>query len=342
MRYTLQEVADLVDGKVVGNAAAVVGDVAEIQLAKKGSLTFLGNSKYKKYLETTQATAILVPHDFQESGHNLIQVENPNLAFAKMIARFRPLPPHPEPGIHESALVDRKAILGKDIYVGPYAVVEPQAVIENGAVIHAQAYIGQGSRIGARAILHPRVMVYHHCTVGKACIVHSGVVIGSDGYGFVRTGQGIDKIPQAGKVIIGDEVEIGANCTIDRGTLGSTEIGQGTKLDNLVQVGHNVKIGKYCFVVAQVGIAGSTTIGAGVTLAGQVGVAGHLNIGDKAIVAAGSGVTRDVPPGEVVFWYPAREQKQARREIAGIRLLPELRKRLAKLEALHKKKDKSK
>lgn len=332
MQLTLAKIAEMVDGRVEGDDSAVVHDVAEIQKAKKGEITFLSNLKYEHFVDDTEAEAIIVNEQFKGEYKNLIRVKNVNLAFSKMLEYFRPSQTRPEPMIHKKALVSEEAILGVDIYIGPGVIIEDKAVIENGAVVKANSYIGTSSRVGANSIIYPGVTLYHDCTIGENVIVHSGVVIGSDGYGFTRVEDGIEKIPQKGGVIIEDNVEIGANCTIDRGTVSNTRIGAGSKLDNLIQIGHNVEIGKNCFIVAQTGIAGSTKIEDHVTIAGQVGVAGHIKIGKGAQIAAKSGITKDVPPGKVMFWYPAREQRQARKDIVNIRRISKLKEKIKKLE----------
>ena len=336
MEFSLGQILKIVDGTLEGDEASIITDLAEIQHAKKGQLTFLGNPKYNKYLSTTEATAVLVSKDFKGSYENLIRVENPNLAFSLMIPRFRPELPLPNPEIHKTAFIANSAQLGENIYIGPNVIIEDKAVIENNVFIFANSYIGTETRIGSETVIHPNVTIYHNCQIGSKVLIHSGVVVGSDGFGFVRTEKSIKKIPQAGRVVIGDDVEIGANCSIDRGTLGDTVISKGTKLDNLIQVAHNVKIGEYCFIAAQSGIAGSSTIEDRVTIAGQVGVAGHLKIGEGAIVAAQSGVSKDVPPGTIVFGYPAQEQKKARREIANIRSIPDIKAKLKEIEKIIK------
>lgn len=332
MKLTLEKIAEIIDGELEGDESAVVYDVSEIQHAGPGEITFLGNLKYEHYLDDTEAEAIIVSKNFHGDYKNLIRVENVNLAFSKMLDHFRPSLPEPEPQIHESAIVSEDAILGVDIYIGPNVVIGDNAIIENGAFIKANSFVGRGSRIGANSVIHSRVTIYHHCTIGENVIIHSGTVIGSDGYGYTRTDQGIEKIPQKGGVTIEDQVEIGANCTIDRGTISDTRIGKGTKLDNLIQLGHNVEIGQYCFIVAQTGIAGSTKVEDGVTIAGQVGIAGHLTVGKGAKIAAKSGITKDIPPNTTMFWYPAREQRQARKDIINIRRIPKLKKRIKQLE----------
>lgn len=332
MQLKLSKIAEITGGKLKGDGSAVIHDVSEIQNADEGDITFLGNPKYEHYVQETNAEAIIVDPDFSGDYKNLIRVENVSLAFSKMLDHYRPSPPQPEPQIHSQATVSENAILGVNIYIGPNVVVEDEAVVENGAVVKANSYIGYKARVGANSLIHPRVTLYNNCAVGENVIIHSGTVIGSDGYGFTRTQEGIEKIPQKGGVVIEDNVEIGANCTIDRGTISNTRVGKGTKLDNLIQLGHNVEVGEYCFIVAQTGIAGSTKVDDGVTIAGQVGIAGHIKIGKNAQIAAKSGITKDVPPNTTMFWYPAREHSKARKDIVNIRRISKLKERIKKLE----------
>ncbi len=339
MTITLKELNDLVGGELQGDPKANIKDVAEIQNALPGEITFLGNAKYKKYIETTGAEAIIVQKAFESDFKNLIKVDNVNLAFSLCLAKLRPEIQKKSPSIHKTAVVAKSAILGTDIYIGPNVVVEDNAVIENGAYIYGNCFIGNGGRVGAESVIHPNVTIYHQCAVGVRNIIHSGTVIGSDGYGFVRKNATIEKIPQTGKVIINEDVEVGSNCSIDRGTIGDTIIGKGTKLDNQIQVGHNVKIGKYCFVAGQTGIAGSTKIGDYVTIAGQVGIGGHIEIGSKAIIGAQSGVSKSVPEGEFWFGYPAAQYKVATKRIGYIRLIPDLKKRIKEIEKIINEKE---
>jgi len=333
MSMTLGQIARLTGGVVKGDEAVVIHDVAEIQNAQPGTITFLGNPKYAKYLTTTQASAVIVAENFSGEFANLVLVPNPNLAFSIILAQFRPELPLPEPGIHPSAVVASDASIGQNVYLGPHVVVESAVRIADNVTIQANCYIGRETSIGAGTVIFANVSIYHRCVIGCNVRIHSGVVIGSDGVGFVRVSDGIEKIPQAGRVVIHDEVEIGANSTIDRGTVGDTIIGRGTKLDNLVQVAHNVHIGEYCFFAAQTGIAGSTVIESGASVGGQVGIAGHLHIGPGIMVTAQSGVSKDFPGGMVLMGSPAQEHKKAAQEFAHIRSLPEIKERLKKLEA---------
>lgn len=332
MTYTLAQIAQLVRGTVEGNPDSVVTDLAEIQHAEAGQLTFLSNPKYAKYVPETRATAILVERDFNGHFPNLIRVADPYLAFSRLIPKFRPPLPLPEPGIASSAEIADSVQLGEGCHIGPNVIIKSNCNIGNHVTLLGNNYIGRFTEIGDNTLIFPNVSIYHRCKIGKNVRIHAGTVIGSDGFGFVRTTEGISKIPQEGGVEIGDDVEIGSNSSIDRGTLANTVIGKGTKLDNLIQIAHNVKIGEYCFIAAMSGIAGSTRIGNYVTIAAQVGIAGHLHVGDGAIIAAQSGISKDVPPNTIMFGYPAQEQSKARREIAHIRSLPDLKTRIKQME----------
>ncbi len=321
---TLAMVAQVVGGIVIGDGSTEITGVAGIREAREGDLTFLGNPRYEPYLEQTRASAIIVADDHRDVGKPLIQNANPYLAFLKAVRFFQGEEPRPEPGVHPSAVVAPEARIDATAYVGPHVVVESGARIGPLAWIGPGCYIGPGASIGLDTRLHPNVTILDDCVLGARVIVHSGTVIGSDGFGFVRDGDVYAKLPQVGNVVIEDDVELGACVTIDRATMGTTRIGQGSKIDNLVQIAHNVQIGENCIIVAQVGISGSTSVGDNAVLAGQVGVAGHIEIGAGAQVGAKSGVSKSVKPGERVFGYPALPVGQAKRIEASLRHLPEL------------------
>ena len=341
MNYSLKELCELVGGELVGDPKVTVHEVAEIQNALPGDITFLGNDKYKKYVESTKAEAIIVQKDSEIVYPNLIKVDNPNLAFSICLSKLRPEIHKKSSGIHKSAIIEKKVILGDEIYIGPNVVIEENAIIENGAYIYANCFIGNSARIGANSVILPNVTIYHKCIIGENNLIHSGTVIGSDGFGFVRKDKNIEKIPQTGKVVIGNNVEIGANCSIDRGTIGNTEIGQGTKLDNLVHIAHNVRIGKLCFLAGQIGVAGSAILGDFVTIGGQVGITGHITIGNGVIIGAKSGITKSINDGEFWFGFPAAPYKVKTKEIANIRLIPDMKKRLREIEKIINTKEES-
>ena len=323
-RVTLDTVAKAIDGVVVGDGSIEITGVAGIREARHGELTFLANPRYESYLERTCASAIIVADNHRDLGKPLIVNANPYLAFLKAVRFFQGDEERPAPGIHPTAVVS------EDAHVDATAVIGPNAVVESGARIGPRAWIGAGCFIGARASVgsetrfHPNVTLREDCVIGERVIIHAGTVIGSDGFGFVRDGDIYRKLPQVGNVVIEDDVELGSCVTIDRATTGTTRVGQGSKIDNLVQIAHNVQIGKNCIIVAQVGISGSTTLGDHVVLAGQVGIVGHIEIGAGAQVGAKSGVSKSIKPGEKLFGYPALPVGQAKRIEATLRHLPEL------------------
>lgn len=324
MRFTLDEVAKAIDGTVVGDGSVEITGVAGIREAQAGEITFLANPRYEAYLERTNASAIIVAENHRNIGKPLIQNANPYLAFLKAVRFFQGDDERPKPGIHPSVIVGEGSKIDPTASVGPLVVVESGASIGPRAVVLAGCYVGARARIGADSLLYPNVTLRESCEVGERVIVHSGTVIGSDGFGFVRDGEFYRKLPQVGNVVVDDDVEIGACVTIDRATTGTTRIGSGSKIDNLVQIAHNVQIGKNCIIVAQVGISGSTVLGDHVVVAGQVGIVGHIEIGSGAIICARSGVSKSVKPGEKLFGSPALPVGQGKRVEASLRHLPEL------------------
>ena len=335
---TVGELVPMLSGELLaGSPETLLRGVASLTDAGEGDLSFFGNPKYLAALRRSRASAVLVPTGFTPpptmENTAWIAVENPSLAFARLIERFAPPPAVDTPGIAPTALLGRDVRLGADVSVGPYAVIEDGVEIGDGVRVGAGVFIGAGSVVGAGSRLYPHVTVREHSRLGRRVILHSGTVVGGDGFGFeFQNGRHV-KIPQTGFVQIDDDVEIGANSTVDRARFGRTHIGEGTKIDNLVQIAHNVVIGPHCILVAQAGISGSTRLGQYVTLAGQAGIVGHIEIGDGAIVAAKAGVSKDVPPKTVVFGYPAEPLDQAKESIAYIRRLPKLVERVKKLEA---------
>ena len=324
MKVTLEAVAKAIDGTVVGDGSVEITGVAGIREAREGDLTFLANPRYESYLDQTQASAIIVSENHRSIGKPLIQNPNPYLAFLKAIRLFAGEAERPCAGVHPTAVVSEEAYVAQDASIGPYVVIERGASIGARAIVHAGCYVGACARLGDEILLYPNVTVREECVLGDRVIVHSGTVVGSDGFGFVRDGDVYRKLPQVGNVVVEDDVEIGANVTIDRATTGTTRIGAGSKIDNLVQIAHNVQVGENCIIVAQVGISGSTVLGDHVVLAGQVGIVGHIEIGDGASVGAQSGVSKSVKAGERMFGYPAMPLRQAKRIEASIRNLPEL------------------
>ena len=313
---SLSEIVQFVSGRYDGPDAQISG-VAPLADAGAQHISFLSNPKYASQLETTNAAAVLVAHDLPGASEKYIRVANPYYAMATTVARFFAQRPRPA-GISPKADVAASAKLGNNVAVGAFSVIGEDAVIGDGVVIYPNVTIEANAVIGDGTIIYPQVSIYYACRIGKRCIVHSGVVIGADGYGFATDDQGVHhKIPQVGIVRIEDDVEIGAGTTIDRAALGETVIGEGTKIDNLVQIGHNVRIGKRCLLVSQVGIAGSTTLGDFVQVGGQSGFAGHLKIGHRVRVYSKSAVFEDVPDGVWVRGIPAVSQREYVRQLRG-------------------------
>jgi UDP-3-O-[3-hydroxymyristoyl] glucosamine N-acyltransferase len=307
--------------------------VASIEDAGPEDVTFLANPKYASALQSSKAGAAFVAPDFGQSVLPvLIRVENPSVAFAKAVEQFAPKPVAFPPGIHPTAVVAEGVELGEGVSIQPYAVLERGAKVGANTVIGAHSYIAHGASVGSGCLIHPRVTIAERCVVGNRVILHSGCVVGSDGFGFETIAGKHVKIPQVGIVQIDDDVEIGANTTLDRARFGRTWIGQGTKIDNLVQIAHNVVIGKNCLIVSHVGISGSTRIGDGVTLAGQVGVVGHIQIGDGVVIGAQSGVNKSIAKPGLYMGTPAIPASEYREQVAYIHRLGRLADRVQKLE----------
>jgi UDP-3-O-[3-hydroxymyristoyl] glucosamine N-acyltransferase len=340
---TLAQLAADLGGEVVGDASTVIRGVAGIREAQAGDITFLANARYASYLHETRASAVLCNREPRTAPLPLLQVDNPYLAFQKVVRIFRPETFRQDPGIHPSAVVSSQATLGEGVSIGPHCVIERGAQVGHRSVLMAGCYLGPHVAVGDDTLLYPHVTVREECVIGARCILHAGVVIGADGFGFAFDSGSYHKVPQVGNVVIGDDVEIGANTTIDRATTDSTRIGSGTKIDNLVQIGHNVLIGRHCIVVAQVGISGSTELEDYVVIGGQAGLAGHIRIGRGAQIGAQSGVARSVPAGETVTGYPAVPQGLFRRISAYMQKLPQLFQRTKaieeKLEKLEREKE---
>lgn len=329
----LSEVAEKTGGRLEGDGNVDICGVAGISEAGEGEISFIANPRYAAEAAVTKASAIIVSEDWNRTCPvALIRAKNPDEAFAKAAALFYTPPPRPAAGIHPSALVAANAEIGENVSIGGLCVIESGAKIGTGTVISPQCYIGRKSVLGEDCWLYPQVSLREEVRIGKRAVVHNGTVIGSDGFGYSVDGQGArTKIPQIGIVEIGDDVEIGANVTIDRARFGKTKIGHGVKIDNLVQIAHNVVIGDHVVIVAQVGIAGSSSIGDRVILAGQSGVAGHLHVGAGAVIGAKAAVIKDVEPGAYVLGAPAMPAAKFKRNQAGMMLLPKLKERVAEL-----------
>ena len=330
--FTAAQVAERLGGQVVGHPEVELQGFAAADSAKPGDLTFAENETYFHRADHSAASAILVTGEHtSSSGKTLIRVANARTAFAQVLPLFFPEPVFP-PGRHPSAVVADSAIVDPSAHIGPGCVVGERVRIGPGAVLQAQDFVGDDSVVGENVRLFPQVTLYPRSLLGRRVRVHSGTVIGADGFGYVFDQGQHRKVPQVGQVILHDDVEIGANVTIDRAALGATVIGKGTKIDNLVQIAHNVTIGEHCIVVAQVGIAGSTKIGNYTTIAGQVGIAGHLRIGDQVTIAAQSGVMNHIPEGQKWMGTPAQPDRVMKRQWLASERLPELLRRVGELE----------
>jgi len=328
---TAAEIAKQIGGEVIGNGSIQLKGFASAESAKAGDLTFAENEEYFTLAQKSAASAILVDAKYSSASKVLIRVPKARVAFAKVLPLFFPERSY-APGIHASAIIAKTAKIDPSAHIGPHCVIGEGVRIGAHSVLQAGNDIGDNCVIGEGVRLFPRVVLYPRTQIGDRVSIHAGSVVGADGFGYVAD-QGIHrKVPQVGNVVIQDDVEIGANVTIDRGALGSTIIGKGSKIDNLVQIGHNVVIGENCIVVSQVGIAGSTKLGNSVTLAGQVGLAGHLKIGNHVTVSAQSGVMNDIPDGEKWLGTPAQRDRQMKRTYIALQRLPELLQRVSELE----------
>ncbi len=345
MRMSVKELAERLKGVIEGPSDGEVVALSSLEEARPGDVTFFKDSKYEKYLVSTQAGVVLVPHDWKGTcgASAVIRVDDPNAAFAKVSEWFAPPPVIRAPGVHPTAVIAASVRLGKDVHVGPWTVIEEGAVIGDRCVIEAQVFVGQHVEIGAESHIYPQVTVREGCKIGRRVILHSGVRIGGDGYGYnpVIRPDGtivIEKIPQVGIVELGDDVEIGCNTTIDRARFGRTRIGNCTKIDNLVQIGHNVQVGDMSGIIAQAGVAGSTRIGSGCLIWAQAGLSGHLVIGDRAQVGPKSGLSKSVPAGEYYLGLPACPKREFGAQLLLPRQVEKLKKQVADLQAELRKK----
>jgi UDP-3-O-[3-hydroxymyristoyl] glucosamine N-acyltransferase len=331
MPYTVAEVAKLLGGEVVGDASLVLKGFAPADRAQAGDLTFAENENYFARADQSAASAIIVDGPGASSRKTLIRVPNARIAFAKVLPLFFPEPAFPA-GIHPTAIVPASAQVDPTAHIGPYCILGEKVRIGPRSVLQGLDYVGANSELGSDVNLFPNVTLYACTEVGHRVRIHAGTVVGSDGFGYVLDNGIHRKVPQIGNVILCDDVELGANVTVDRGALGPTIVGKGTKIDNLVQIAHNVTTGEHCIIVSQAGIAGSTKLGNYVILGGQVGLAGHLRIGSRVSVAAQSGVMNNIPDGEKWIWTPAQPDRQAKRQMIALQQLPELFRRVKELE----------
>ena len=336
MEFSAQQIAMLLGGKIAGDANRKVSDVGPIESAHEGQLSFLCDAKYLPLLSKTGASVVLMTDSIAfegETNATLIRVENARAAMGQLLALVAKAMNPAKQGIEQPCFVSEGVTIPEDAYIGAYAYIGKNVQLGKGVQIYPHTYIGDNVKIGDNTILYSGVKVYYNCVIGKDCILHAGVVIGSDGFGFEPDAKGVNqKLPQIGNVIIEDDVEIGANTTVDRAMMGSTIIRRNAKLDNLVQVAHNVEIGESTFMCAQVGVAGSTKVGGHCILAGQVGVAGHINIADNCIFGAQSGVANNVKKSGMYQGSPAIDAMNWRRSSVGFKQLPDLMKKIQELE----------
>ncbi|MGJ8652615.1 MAG: UDP-3-O-(3-hydroxymyristoyl)glucosamine N-acyltransferase [Opitutaceae bacterium] len=335
--YTTDRILQIVgnDAECVGAFAADVVGISSLTEAESGDLSFLGNPKYRAEVEASKASVLLLPKDYDQApkeGQLHIKLDNPSFALALICRDIEgTLLPKPAPGIHPSAVVDSEAIVSPEASIGPLCVIGKGAVV-GAAVLESHVSVGRNAKIADEAHIFPRVVIADYCEIGRRCRIAAGAVIGSDGYGYEFYEGAHQRVPQIGKVVLEDDVDVGANATLDRARFGATIIGTGTKIDNQVQIAHNVRIGKHCLIVAQVGISGSTELGDGVIVAGQAGIAGHLKIGSGAMIAGGTAITASIEPKAKMRGFPALPMMQFNRISILQRKLPELFKRFDQVE----------
>ena len=336
MEKSLKEIAELIGGIIAPeNENVIITGLENIEGALRGDLIF-AIEPHLDEAKTSKASAAIVPLDTEDFPLPSIRSADPKAAFAKLLQVFTPKL-EIKTGISDKAYIGINVKIAEDVTIMPFAVVDDNAEIESGVVIYPHVYVGQFAKIGARSILYPSVTIREYCQVGKNCIIHPSAVVGSDGFGFTTKDGVHTKVPQVGNVVVEDDVEIGAHVGIDRAAMGSTVIGQGTKIDNLVHIGHNCKIGANCLIVAQTGISGSTTVGNNVTFGGQVGTVGHITIGSNSVFAARTGISKSMPDGVFCAGFPIQSHTEWLKTQAAIRQLPELIKKVRQLETELKK-----
>lgn len=338
MQFPAAQIALIVNGTVEGDPAIAVNSFGKIEEAQQGQLTFFANPKYEDFLYTTKASVIIINADYElkeKINATLIRVPDAYTAFATLLSKYQEIVQQQLKGIQEPSYIARTASLGENIFIGAFAYLGENVKIGNNTKIYPNAYIGDNTVVGDNSVIHPGAKIYHDCKIGSNVVIHAGTVIGSDGFGFAPQADGtLKKVPQIGNVIIEDNVEIGANTTIDRATIGSTIIRSGAKLDNLIQIAHNVEIGNFTVIAAQAGISGSSKLGKGVMIGGQAGIVGHIQLGDGAKVNAQSGVSKSMEPGKAVTGSPAYDYTSALRSQAIFRNLPAIEKRIKELETV--------
>lgn len=335
MKFTANELAKLTNGTVVGNGDIAVWDIAKIEEGREGALSFLANPKYTHFIYTTKSSIVLVKRDFEPEHPveaTLIKVDDPYATIAELLRMVSAMLTPSKCGVEQPSFIAEGVEIAADCYVGAFAYIGAGAVIGKGVKIYPHAYIGDGCRIGDNTIVYSGVKIYHGCKIGNNCILHAGAVIGADGFGFAPVGDHYEKIPQIGNVEIADDVEIGANTTVDRATMGSTRIGKGVKLDNLIQIAHNCKIGESTVMASQAGVAGSASVGCHCMIGGQVGIAGHISVGDRVEIAAQSGIHKSVDSGKRLFGSPAVDFMDYVRTTSNIKDIPRIERRLREVE----------
>ncbi len=338
--YTALDIANAINGTIVGNENITVNDICELSGGRENCVTYMAHPKYASLINNTLATVVLVNGKFESdsNGKTLIQVENPSLSFIEVSKLFRPNK-NWTPHIHPSAIIDKTAQVGENVFIGAHVVIESNARIGDNTYIGHNSIVGENSIIGNNSTIRGNVSIYHDVNIGKHVHVDSGTVIGADGFGLVSENGNHHRVPHTGNVIIENDVAIGANCCVDRGTIESTIVGEFSKLDNFIQVAHNVIIGKGCVIAGQVGLAGSCELGDFVTIGGQSGVVGHLKVEDKCIIATNTLVTKSLKTGSFVSGIPARDHMKRRKQEAVINQLPQLQKRIKALENITENKD---
>lgn len=329
--YTLGELAERLGGSVVGDASLAVSGVRPLSEAGPEHLSFYHNRRYLQAARESRAGALLVASPEGFPGRNLLVVQEPYAALGAVLGLFHPRVT-PAPGVHPTAVLAASARVAASACVGPHAVIGERAVIGEGAVVGAGCFVGDDATVGEHTQLHPHVVIEPRCRVGARCILHAGVVVGSDGFGFATVKGEHRKVPQVGIAVVEDDVELGANVCVDRATLGETRIGRGSKVDNLVQIAHNVRVGEGCLLVAQSGISGSTELGHHVVMAGQSGAVGHIHLAERTVVTAKTGVTEDTEPGSMVSGFPSRPHREWLKAMAHLYQIEDLKRRLVELE----------
>lgn len=340
MEFTASQIAAFIDGKIIGDPNATITGVSPIESCEPGHLSFIAQERFAEFIGKTNGSVLIVSENLltesEYPNNTIIAVENAYLSFQVLMNLYKDMQGR-KTGIEDGAVFHESSTVGEDVYIGAFTCVSEKVRIGDGTQIYPQVFIGKNVKIGKNCVIYSGVRIYDYCVIGDDCVIHSNTVIGSDGFGFQPTKDGYQKIPQLGNVVIEDKVEIGSNCSIDRGTIGSTIIGEGTKIDNLIQIAHNVKIGRNNVIAAQTGIAGSTVIGDWNQIGGQVGIVGHINIGNQVKIQAQSGVNNSAKDGDVLYGSPAINAGEYRRNYVHFRNFSEIVKRITDLENSSKK-----